>query len=70
MEGAVWDLEAEPPSSEANEGVGAKPPAAGGQWGCGGEAPQPPEARGFGGGAPSARKFCIFLQNNFILGLF
>ena len=27
------------------------------------QSPQPPEARGCGGGAPSARKFCIFLQN-------
>ena len=63
-------------------GLGAEPPAAGGQWESGGEAPsrrrqgvwgqspQPPEARGSGGGAPSARKFCVFLQNNFIFGLF
>ena len=53
-------------------GLGAEPPAAGGQWGSGGEAPS---RWRFRGKAPShhrrhTRKFCIFLQNNFILGLF
>ena len=39
-------------------GPGAGPPVTGGQWGLGAK---PPASGGLG--APSARKFCIFLQN-------
>ena len=53
-------------------GLGAEPPAVTSQWGFGGKAPS---RWRFRGKAPShhwrhTRKFCIFLQNNFILGLF